>query len=124
MKNFLIVMSTASVIIAHSLAAERPSQLVIQKDYAKTPSVAINGKTVTGNKVLPELIVLIQRQGHDAPIVVILPDSLRFVDWSNVKGLIGMVGFTSVRYFVRSNSTGKMIELQQVGLAIDKVPDQ
>ena len=124
MKNSLIVLFTVGSFVAYSVHAEQPIQLSIPKDYAKTGVIAINGKTVPSHNVLDQLMMLAIHQGENVPIAVILPDSLRFTDWNNVRGLLWKVGFSNIRFFVQSSSTGKMVELQQVGPAIDKVPDQ
>jgi hypothetical protein len=119
MKIFLISLFTVVVVSMVSVMGQVPNELVVAKDYAQTPRMTINGKTVTGDDVFKELIVLSKRQGHETPVSVILPETLRFVDWTNVRKLLETVGFTHIKYFVRWNSTGKMIELQQVGSATE-----
>lgn len=118
MKKCLIIFLA---VIAQSLSAlaDQAAQFVIAADYAKTGTITINGKSVPGEIVLKELSRTIESQGKDAPIMVILPKSLRFEDWNNVRGLMDKVGFMNVRYFVKWSSTQKMIELKQVGEAID-----
>jgi hypothetical protein len=121
MKTCLILLIALGVSVAHSLQAQQPPQIVIPKDYATTFAIAINGKTVPRDKVLDELMMLAKRQGDDASIVAIFPESLRFADWNNVREILWKVGFAKIRYFIRWSSTGKMIELQQVGDATDMI---
>jgi hypothetical protein len=119
MKTFWLV--TVVVITANGLLAQQPPQIVIPKDYAKTRAMAINGKRVPENKVIDELSRLVLRQGHDAPIVAVFPESLTFADWNEVRGILWKVGFAQIRYFVRGSSKGKLMELQQVGDATDSI---
>ena len=122
MKTCLIALLTFSISITCRLQAEQPSELLIPKDYAKRKAIAINGKEVVDPQLLPALMELVKHQGEDFPIAVVLPDSLRFADWHNVRGLLWKVGFNNIRCFVQSSSTGKMAELKEVGPVIDKLP--
>jgi hypothetical protein len=97
----------------------QPTQFVIAADYPKTGAILINGRKISDEAVLNELAKTIHGEGAAAPIVVVLPQSFRFEDWNNVRGLMDKVGFTNVRYFVKWTSTQKMIELKQVGEAVE-----
>ena len=118
MNRYLII---SLAVIAQSLPslADHAAQFAIAADYAKTGAITINGKRVPGDLVLKELSKTIESQGKDVAIIVILPQSLRFEDWNNVRGLMDKIGFMNIRYFVKWSSTQKMIELKQIGEAID-----
>jgi biopolymer transport protein ExbD len=119
MRKYLILLSGFLLLSRAITFADSSTQVVISADFAKTNKISVNGKNVSGDRVLAELSKAIKAQGNEAPIMVILPQSLTFTDWNNVRGLLDKVGFANVRYFVRWSATQKMIELTQIGPAVD-----
>lgn len=120
MLHRLIIILSVSLLCTAALA-DQANRIAISADYAKTGAIVVNDEIVSGDRVLRVLSKLIEAQGRDMPLAVVLPESLRFADWNNVRGLIDKVGFMQVRYLVRWKSTGKMIEFRQVGEAIDSL---
>lgn len=101
--------------------AESPIAIEVSKDYGKTSGVRIDGKSVPGGKVIDELSNIKLSRGGTS-VVVLLPSSVRFEDWSNIQGIVEKVGFLGARYFALSQDGEKMVEVKRVGAAVPFSP--
>ena len=95
--------------------AQSPIAIELPKDYGRKWGVRVDGKNVPGTKVLDQLIKVKQARRDNPAVVVLLPNSARFADWTNIHGIVDKVGFSNVRYFALSEDGEKMIEVKREG---------
>jgi hypothetical protein len=119
MKRIVIVLAIAGCFWSRSFSAPSTISVVVDKNYARTHAIKLNDQNVPDSRVMNALSRLIEKEGRDAPIVILMPSELTFADWQDLRGLIGKVGFLNDRYFVYSSRTQKMVEIDNPHYAID-----
>src|SRR5690242_14970587 len=119
MKRIGILLAIAACFWGRAFSAPSTISIVVDKNYAKTHAIKLNGQNIPDSRVMNALSRLIEKDGRDAPIVILMPSELTFADWQDLRGLIGKVGFLNDRYFVYSSRTEKMVELDNPHRAID-----
>lgn len=94
-----------------------PVTVMLPPDYSKTLNIRVNGVFVANEEVLEKLSNTIT--DFRSSVIVFIPEEGRFADWIEIKGLLDKIGCLNVRYFVFSNKSHGMSELELPHEAID-----
>jgi len=106
----------ALMVILPCLGDDREIAILLDQNYAKTLEVRLNGEVVRSANLLEKLSVA--TEDPQTPVIVLIHERLRFVDWDAIRGLLDKVGFLNVRYFVYSKSK-MMTELDLPHAAVE-----
>ena len=96
---------------------DREIAILLDHNYPKTLEVRLNGEVVRSAKLLGKLSVA--TEDPQTPVIVLIHERLRFVDWDAIRGLLDKVGFLNVRYFVYSAKSKMMTELDLPHAAVE-----
>jgi hypothetical protein len=94
-----------------------PISVLVPNSHTKAGgirTIQINGSTVKYADAYEKLseLLLSAPATHNTPVVVLMDENCSFVDWDSIRGLIAAkLGFLNVRYFVFSEKSQMMVEI-------------